>query len=73
MKIIKEGKLEKKVKCSYCECEFEYDVEDIKEDHVHSFDCIAAISKGKQRFVRCPECGNKIKVRLHGENNDINK
>lgn len=66
MKIIKEGKLEKKEKCSYCECEFEYGVEDIKEDYDYTFDCIVAFSKGKQRFVRCPECGNKIKVRLRG-------
>lgn len=64
MKIIKEGKLEKKQKCSYCECEFEYDVEDIEEGYDNPFDGLAGCPK--QRFVRCPECGNKIKVRLKG-------
>lgn len=65
MKIIKPGKLEKKVKCSYCECEFEYDVEDIKEDYDYPYTCFA--SSTKQKFVKCPECGNKIKIKLQGE------
>lgn len=65
MRIIKEGKLEKKEKCSYCECEFEYGAEDIKEDYDYPYTCLAYSTK--QRFVKCPECGNKIKVRLQGE------
>lgn len=63
MRIIKEGKLEKKEKCSYCECEFEYSAEDIKEDYDYPISCFST----KQRFVKCPECGNKIKIRLQGE------
>lgn len=65
MKIIKQGKLNKVEKCNYCECEFEYDVEDIKEEFDYGFVCLSNATK--QRFVKCPECGNKIKIRLQGD------
>lgn len=65
MRIIKQGKLIKQVKCDYCKCEFEYGAEDIKEDYDYPYGCFS--HSAKQKYVKCPECGNKIKVKLQGE------
>ena len=48
IKIIKHGKEVFKAVCPVCECEFSYQVEDLKED---------AFSN---HYVECPDCGNII-------------
>lgn len=66
MKIIKEGNIEKKVTCSYCNCEYEYDVKDICEDYqisAYSLICPANYERFVCKFVYCPECGEKYYIR----------
>ena len=62
MKIIKEGNIEKKVTCSYCNCEYEYNAKDICEDYrtsAYSLIYPANYEKIICKFVCCPECGEK--------------
>lgn len=67
MRIIKQGKLIKQVKCDYCKCEFEYDSLDIKEEEkIVGFagtSCCSSVSI-PMKYVRCPECNNKIEVKI---------
>lgn len=65
MKIIKEGNIEKKVTCSYCNCEYEYDAKDICDEYYSEI--ITTNYSYKERFIRkfvcCPECGEKYYIR----------
>ena len=66
MKIIKEGNIEKKVTCSYCNCEYEYDVKDICEDYRTSAYILCYPTNYEKticKFVCCPECGEKHYIR----------
>lgn len=66
MKIIKEGNIEKKVTCSYCNCEYEYNVKDICEDYQTSdYSLIYPTNYERivRKFVCCPECGEKYYIR----------
>lgn len=66
MKIIKEGNIEKKVTCSYCNCEYEYDAKDICEDYqtsAYSLCYLANYEKIICKYVCCPECGEKYYIR----------
>lgn len=66
MKIIKEGNIEKKVTCSYCNCEYEYDAKDICEEYqtfAYSLVYPTNYEKNVRKFVCCPECGEKYYIR----------
>ena len=66
MKIIKEGNIEKKVTCSYCNCEYEYDVKDICDEYqtlTCSFYYPTNYERIVRKFVCCPECGEKYYIR----------
>ena len=66
MKIIKEGNIEKKVTCSYCNCEYEYNAKDICEDYqFFDYNLIYPTNYEQKvsKFVCCPECGEKYYIR----------
>lgn len=58
MRIIKHGNINNIMICTNCQCEFEYDDNDIKielsEYITNSQIC--------DRYVICPECGSKIYI-----------
>ena len=59
MKIIKEPTYDKRIICNLCQCEFEFEKDDLKKE------VIAAGYKGDDIFcltVQCPFCLNKIDV-----------
>ena len=60
MRIIKSGKLKNKIiKCSNCECEFEYEVTDIQKIY-QSYVTLTYSHQNKMvHCVYCPECGKK--------------
>ena len=58
IKIIKEGKTTKFTKtCPDCECEFEYEQEDIKVDHSV---CLTTYPCQYGAYVICPCCGKHL-------------
>lgn len=58
IKIIKEGKITKFTKtCPDCECEFEYEQEDIKVDHSV---CLTSYPGKYGTYVICPCCGKHL-------------
>lgn len=65
MRIIKEGNIVKEVKCSYCNCEYEFETKDICDEYYSNI--ISSDYSYEERFVRkfvyCPECGEKYYIR----------
>ena len=45
IKIIKEGKKEFITKCSYCGCEFSYDITDLRKSPI-----------SREQMIECPYC-----------------
>ena len=63
MKIIKSGDLDKKpfrkLTCSHCKCEFEYNRADIRnEPHANQLSQL----NNPLKYVECPNCENQIRV-----------
>lgn len=57
IKVLSHGSFHYKTECKKCLCEFEYDKKDIGE----------YIEDGEKIFkIRCPECGNAIKIEEGG-------
>ena len=62
MKIIKKGKINNIVTCDFCECEYEFDINDIKKESCISYSNITLISNTnthEYKYVECPCCGHK--------------
>ena len=60
MKIIKEGKVQKKYVCINCKCHFEIDVSDIKRKK-DKF--------GEWSVVECPTCKKHTQIKFNKEDN----
>ena len=63
IKVIKHGSRVFKAICPICGCEFEYEVEDLKEEA----DTESLTYNAKVRIVKCPDCGEKIKHQEYKE------
>lgn len=61
MKIIKKGKINNIVTCDFCECEYEFDINDIKKEGIASTYIISinANNTHEYKYVECPCCGHK--------------
>jgi DNA-directed RNA polymerase subunit RPC12/RpoP len=57
MKVIKHGNVNKIKVCGSCQCEFEYDNNDIQME-AQLYSTIAV----SYRYVICPDCGAKIYI-----------
>lgn len=57
MKKILRGPVKYRIKCHYCDCEFEYQSEDIMYGHVDILRCSAP---SMFSFVECPSCGYRL-------------
>ena len=61
MKIIKKGKINNIVTCDFCECEYEFDRNDIKKENITGTYTISinANNTHEYKYVECPCCGHK--------------
>ena len=60
MKIIKKGKINNIVTCDFCECEYEFDRNDIKTENYYTHSIIVnSIDAYEFKYVECPCCGRK--------------
>lgn len=62
MKIIKKGKINNIVTCDFCECEYEFDRNDIKKESCTSYSNInlnVSTNTHEYKYVECPCCGHK--------------
>ena len=60
IKIITPGHRTYRKRCSYCECCFRFDEEDIK--HTEIIDDHGGIPMGKTDEIQCPYCGMRLNV-----------
>lgn len=61
MKIIKKGKINNIVTCDFCECEYEFDINDIKKESCTSYSITLNVSNNthEYKYVECPCCCHK--------------
>ena len=61
MKIIKKGKINNIVICDFCECEYEFDGNDIKKESIVGTYTISinVNNTHEYKYVECPCCGHK--------------
>lgn len=59
MKIIKKGKINNIVTCDFCECEYEFDINDIKKASSINTIGIFTTNTHEYKYVECPCCGHK--------------
>lgn len=65
MKISNIGKLNPKVKCSYCNCEYEFDANDIKKEYSIDYEMMQYKPNQydfRRRYVECPICKEKVYI-----------
>lgn len=57
MKIIKDGKLNKQIICTYCSCIYEYEGKDVKVETDYATALLTYPPQYKERkYVCCPQC-----------------
>lgn len=59
MKIIKNGKLNKQITCTYCGCVFEYEGKDVKVEYDYATALTLSTFPSKyneRKYVNCPQC-----------------
>lgn len=68
IKVLKHGKAYKKAHCDGCGCVFKYGFADIEAERKTSFGDETfdsyAIPMEKIYFIRCPECGKRIRLNV---------
>ena len=69
MEVLNHGITHKKKTCEKCECEFLYDFVDVKTvrewtNKMEENGCFYYLDYRDYYYVECPECGNRIYVKL---------
>lgn len=65
MKIINLGKINPKIKCSYCNCEYEFNSSDIEREYSITYEMMQYKPDQpdfRRRYVKCPICKEKTYI-----------